>query len=120
MVINLHGFTSIMGGHVCEQLHGTAISYLASQPTGLALGSAITGLVVSICFAAIGSFVVFDIFGMTSKSRENNTGFTSWGRWVRRNWDLPDPYMLVGRAFICFGVVFMIFSVIDIIVALIR
>jgi hypothetical protein len=115
-----HAFISITFWRAREQLDEVSMPNLTSHSSGITLGTAVTGLIVSTCFAAIGAFVVFDIFGITSKSRESNAGFTPWGRWVRRKWDLPDPYMFVGWSFVAFGTAFAVFSIIDIIIALIR
>jgi hypothetical protein len=95
-----------------------AMPYLAAVSVGHGLGHDLASMVICAGFVIIGFILAFDIFGVAPKSVENNAGIAPWGRRVRENWNLPNTFVVVGWAFIIFGVIFFISSGIDVIINL--
>lgn len=84
-------------------------------------GAAIQPALIRLGFSALlttaGMFVIFDVFGIASHSREANFGVTKFGRWLNAKWEIPDPYTVVAWIFIAVGSLFFIVYLIKVLVA---
>jgi len=79
----------------------------------------LTLLLISLAIVALGIVLVFDVAGLTHKSRGFNRHFTPWGRRLATSGrNLPDPYKMVGWTFLIPGTCLLLLAVAAILASL--
>lgn len=93
------------------------MGYFAATRASSPIAQGVTLLLISILLMAVGTLLVFDLFGFVTKNR---VPLPSRSLEFRERWGLPDTSKLVGWAFLSVGAPLFIFVLIGELIVLAR
>jgi hypothetical protein len=86
-----------------EKMLGKFVAVASHSASSTRDHAALTLLLISLVLTLVGGFFAFDVLGVASSWEKQNSGVTAWGRRLREEWSIPNPFKMVGWIFFVFG-----------------